>query len=88
MASPLSQAEPGPECSTPPANSRYPLMSTQRSNTITLIDPTLAAMTTDAVALTDVLTRTTNTHNPVAIQRISSILDRLNTAHRSLTQDA
>ncbi len=63
-------------------------MSTQRSQTITLTDPTLAAMTADAVALTDVLTRTTNTHNPAAIQRITSILDRLNAGHRSLTQDA
>ena len=63
-------------------------MSTQRTKTITLTDPTLAAMTTDAVALTDVLTRTTSTGNPAAMQRISSILDRLNVAHRTLTQDA
>lgn len=63
-------------------------MRTQPNQTITLTDPTLVAMTTDAVALTDVLTRTTNTHNPAAIQRITSILDRLNTAHRTLTQDA
>ena len=63
-------------------------MSTQRSQTITLNDPTLAAMTEDAVALTDVLTRATGTHNPAAIERITSILERLNTAHRTLTQDA
>ena len=63
-------------------------MSTQRSQTITLTDSTLAAMTNDAVALTDVLTRTTNTHNPAAIERITSILNRLNTAHRALTQHA
>ncbi len=62
-------------------------MSTQRTKTITLTDPTLAAMTTDAVALTDVLTRTTNTGNPAAMQRIGSILDRLNIAHRTLTHD-
>ena len=59
-------------------------MSTQRSQTITLADPTVAAMTADAVALTDVLTRTTNTRNPAAIERITSILDRLITSHRSL----
>lgn len=63
-------------------------MSIQSSQTITLTEPTLAAMTTDAVALTDLLTRTTNTDNPAAIDRIGSILDRLNTAHCVLTQDA
>ena len=63
-------------------------MSPQRSQTITLTDPSIAAMTADAVALTDVLTRTTSTHNPVAVQRITSILDRLNAAHRTLTQEA
>ena len=62
-------------------------MSIQYSQTITLAEPTLAAMTTDAVALTDLLTRTTNTDNPVAIERLTRILDRLNTAHRVLTQD-
>ena len=46
-------------------------MSTRRNQTITLTDPTLAAMTADAVSLTDVLTRTTNTDNPAAIQRIT-----------------
>ena len=63
-------------------------MNTQHNNqTITLTDPTLTAMTTDAVALTDLLTRTTNTHNPAAIQRITNLLDRLNAAHRTLTQN-
>lgn len=62
------------------------MTTTRHSQTITLTDPTHAAMTTDAVALTDLLTRTTNTHNPAAIQRITNILDRLNAAHRTLTQ--
>ena len=63
-------------------------MTTQHSQTITLAEPTLAAMTDDSVALTDLLTRITSTDNPAAIERITCILDRLNTAHRLLTQDS
>ena len=60
-------------------------MTPHTSQTITLTDTTLTAMTTDALALTDLLTRTTNTPNPATIQRITAILDRLNASHCTLT---